>query len=77
TTYPVSKFSGNDSAQQHTEQGDGGSPSDHARSQAPTGFTEQRRRDCAVNERVRSPNIIIALCGLLILFDGYDLIVYG
>ncbi|CAN7662668.1 MFS transporter [Neorhizobium sp. LjRoot104] len=28
-------------------------------------------------ERVRSPNIIIALCGLLILFDGYDLIVYG
>lgn len=30
-----------------------------------------------INERVRSPNIIIALCGLLILFDGYDLIVYG
>ncbi|MEN3149647.1 aromatic acid/H+ symport family MFS transporter [Neorhizobium sp. IRAMC:178] len=27
--------------------------------------------------RVRSPNMIIALCGLLILFDGYDLIVYG
>ncbi len=25
----------------------------------------------------RSPNMIIALCGLLILFDGYDLIVYG
>ena len=25
----------------------------------------------------KSPNIIIALCGLLILFDGYDLIVYG
>ncbi|MES5047247.1 aromatic acid/H+ symport family MFS transporter [Rhizobium nepotum] len=28
-------------------------------------------------ERAKSPNIIIALCGLLILFDGYDLIVYG
>ncbi|MFW7354936.1 MAG: MFS transporter [Brucella sp.] len=30
-----------------------------------------------VNERTRSPNMIVALCGLLILFDGYDLIVYG
>ncbi|MHC2460439.1 hypothetical protein ACVMIX_007143 [Rhizobium leguminosarum] len=30
-----------------------------------------------IKEHVRSPNIIIALCGLLILFDGYDLIVYG
>ncbi|ACM28727.1 MFS transporter [Rhizobium rhizogenes] len=27
--------------------------------------------------RVRSANSIIVLCGLLILFDGYDLIVYG
>lgn len=30
-----------------------------------------------VKERARSPNMIVALCGLLILFDGYDLIVYG
>lgn len=30
-----------------------------------------------VKESVRSPNMIVALCGLLILFDGYDLIVYG
>ncbi|CDZ34969.1 Benzoate MFS transporter BenK [Neorhizobium galegae bv. officinalis] len=35
-------------------------------------------QDVAITkERVRSPNMIIALCGLLILFDGYDLIVYG
>lgn len=35
-------------------------------------------QDVAITkERVRSPNMIIVLCGLLILFDGYDLIVYG
>jgi AAHS family benzoate transporter-like MFS transporter len=27
--------------------------------------------------RAKNPNSIIALCGLLVLFDGYDLIVYG
>jgi AAHS family benzoate transporter-like MFS transporter len=42
-----------------------------------TQATSPRTRRAATGSRSRSPGVVIALCFVAIVFDGYDLVVYG